>query len=49
MLMSIVSVLFILWMLGILSGYTLGGAIHIMLVVAIVVVLNNVIQSRRNV
>jgi hypothetical protein len=37
----------VLWLLGIVSSYTLGGFIHILLVLAIIVVLINVIQGRR--
>ena len=39
--------LLILWLLGMVSSYTLGGYIHILLVLAIVVVLIRVIQGRR--
>ena len=47
MLETIAVVLFILWLLGMVSSYTMGGLIHILLVVAIVVVLLRVIQGRR--
>jgi hypothetical protein len=47
MLWTICVVLLILWLLGMVSSYTLGGFIHILLVLAIVVVLINVIQGRR--
>jgi hypothetical protein len=47
MLWTIAVVLIILWLLGLVSSYTLGGFIHILLVLAIVVVLLNVIQGRR--
>jgi Family of unknown function (DUF5670) len=40
-------ILVILWLLGLVTSYTLGGFIHILLVVAIVVVLIRVIQGRR--
>jgi len=40
-------VLVILWMLGLVSGYTIGGFIHILLVIAVVVVLIRIIQGRR--
>ncbi len=46
MLMTIVIVLVILWLLGIATAYTMGGLIHILLVVAVVVVLVRVIQGR---
>ena len=47
MLETIVILLVILWLLGILSSYTMGGLIHILLVIAIVVVLLRVIGGRR--
>jgi len=47
MLETIAVVLVILWLLGMVSSYTLGGVIHILLVLAIVVVLIRVIQGRR--
>ena len=46
MLWTIAVILLILWLLGMVSSYTLGGYIHILLVVAIVVVLIRVIQGR---
>ena len=47
MLMTIAVLLIILWLLGMISAYTLGGFIHILLVVAIIVLLVRVIQGRR--
>ena len=47
MLWTIAVVLVVLWLLGLVSSYTLGGFIHILLVLAIIVVLVNVIQGRR--
>ncbi len=47
MLWTIAVVLIILWLLGLVTSYTMGGLIHILLVIAIVVVLINVIQGRR--
>ena len=47
MLETIAVVLIILWLLGFVSSYTMGGFIHILLVVAIVVILIRVIQGRR--
>jgi len=47
MLWTIAVVLLILWALGLVSSYTMGGFIHILLVIAIIVVLLNVIQGRR--
>ena len=49
MLWTIAAVLVILWLLGLVSGYTLGNFIHVLLVIAIVVVLIGVIQGRRSV
>ena len=46
MLETLVVVLLALWLLGLLTSYTLGGLIHILLVIAIVVVLVRVIQGR---
>jgi uncharacterized protein DUF5670 len=43
---TIVIILLVLWLLGLVTSYTLGGFIHILLVVAIVVVLIRVIQGR---
>jgi len=48
MLWTIVAVLLILWVLGLVSSYTMGGLIHILLVIAIIVILVNVIQGRRS-
>ena len=47
MLWTIAVILIILWLLGLVSSYTMGGFIHILLVVAIIVILVNVIQGRR--
>jgi hypothetical protein len=47
MLWTIAVVLIILWLLGLVSSYTMGGFIHILLVIAIVVVLLNIIRGRR--
>lgn len=47
MLYTIAVVLIILWLLGLVSSYTMGGFIHILLVIAIVVVLLRVISGRR--
>lgn len=47
MLYTIAVVLLILWLLGLVTSYTLGGFIHILLVVALVVVLINVFSGRR--
>ncbi|MGZ5207993.1 MAG: lmo0937 family membrane protein [Sulfuricurvum sp.] len=47
MLESIALILIILWILGLVTSYTVGGFIHILLVIAIVVILIRVIQGRR--
>ncbi len=47
MLYTIAVVLLILWLLGLVSSYTMGGFIHILLVIAIVVVLLRIISGRR--
>jgi hypothetical protein len=47
MLWTIAVILAVLWLLGLVSSYTMGGFIHILLVLAIVVVLINLIQGRR--
>ena len=46
MLSTIVIVLVVLWLLGVVTSYTVGGLIHILLVVAIIAVLLRVIQGR---
>ena len=47
MLWTIVVILLILWFLGLVTSYTMGGLIHILLVIAIIVVVVNLIQGRR--
>ena len=47
MLETIAIVLIILWLLGLVSSYTMGGFIHLLLVVALVVIVIRVIQGRR--
>jgi hypothetical protein len=47
MLWTIFVILLVLWLLGMVSSYTLGGFIHILLILAIAVVLIRVIQGRR--
>jgi hypothetical protein len=47
MLWTIAVILIILWLLGFISGYTIGGFIHILLVIAIIVVLIRIIQGRK--
>ena len=46
MLSTVIIVLVVLWLLGMATSYTLGGLVHILLVVAIIVVLMRIIQGR---
>jgi hypothetical protein len=47
LLWTVAVILIILWLLGLVTSYTLGGFVHILLVLAIVVILIRVIQGRR--
>jgi hypothetical protein len=47
MLYTIAMVLLVLWVLGLVTSYTMGGFIHILLVIAVVMILLQVIQGRR--
>jgi hypothetical protein len=47
MLYTVAVVLLILWLLGLVSSYTMGGLIHILLVVALIVVVVNLLQGRK--
>jgi hypothetical protein len=47
MLWTIAAIMTVLWLLGLVSSYTMGGLIHFLLVVAIIVVLVRLIQGRR--
>jgi len=47
MLYTIAVVLIVLWLLGFVSAYTMGGLIHVLLVIAVVVILIRLIQGRR--
>ena len=47
MLWTIALILIVLWILGLVSSYTMGGFIHILLVIAVVVVLIRVIRGRK--
>ncbi len=47
MLWTIFVILVVLWLLGLISGYTIGGYIHLLLIIAIVVVLIRIIQGRK--
>jgi hypothetical protein len=46
MLETVAVVLIVLWLLGLVSSYTMGGLIHVLLVIAVVVILIRVIQGR---
>ena len=48
MLWTLVVILLVLWVLGLVTSYTLGGVIHILLVIAIIVIVINLIQGRRS-
>lgn len=47
MLMIIAIILLVLWLLGLVSSYTIGGFIHILLVVAVIILLVRLIQGRK--
>ena len=47
MLETIAVILVILWLLGLVSGYALGGFVHVLLVIALIVIVVRVIQGRR--
>jgi hypothetical protein len=47
MLWTIVLILLVLWLLGLVSSYTLGGFIHLLLVVAIIIVIVNLVRGRK--
>jgi hypothetical protein len=47
MLWTIAMILVVLWLLGLVSSYTLGGFIHVLLVLAVIIVLIRLIQGRR--
>ena len=47
MLYTIAAVILVLWLLGLATSYTLGGFIHVLLVIAVVMVLLNLIRGRR--
>lgn len=49
MLWTIFVILLILWLLGLVSGYALGGFIHLLLVVAVIILLINLLGGRRTV
>jgi hypothetical protein len=47
MLYTLAVVLIILWLLGLISGYAMGGFIHVLLIIAVVMILVNLISGRR--
>ena len=47
MLYTIAVVLIVLWLLGLVTSYTMGGFIHVLLVIAVIMILVNVIQGRK--
>lgn len=47
MLWTIAVILIVLWALGLVSSYTMGGFIHILLIIAVIVLLLNIIQGRK--
>jgi hypothetical protein len=47
MLWTVAVILVVLWLLGLVSSYTLGGFIHVLLVVAVIVIVVQIIQGRR--
>jgi len=47
MLQTIALVLIVLWLLGMVSSYTMGGFVHVLLVIAVVMILIRIIQGRR--
>ena len=47
MLYTIALILIVLWLLGFISGFAIGGFIHILLVIAVIVILVQIIQGRR--
>lgn len=49
MLWTIAVILFILWALGMVSAYTMGGLVHILLVLAVVMIVINLLQGRRSI
>jgi hypothetical protein len=49
MLWTITIVLFVLWLVGLVSSYTMGGWIHILLVLAVIVLIFNLLSGRRTV
>lgn len=48
MLWTIAAILIVLWLVGLVSSYTMGGFIHILLVIALIIVIVNFVQGRRS-
>lgn len=48
MLWTIVVILLVLWLLGLVSSYTMGGFLHLLLVIAVIMIVVNLIQGRRS-
>lgn len=48
MLWTIITILAVLWLLGMVTSYTAGGLIHVLLVIAVIVFLYNIITGRRS-
>lgn len=49
MLWTLFVILLVLWALGLLTGYTMGGVLHVLLVIAVIVVLVQVLQGRKRI
>lgn len=47
MLWTVFVILVVLWLLGLVSGYTLGGFVHVLLVIAVIVVLVRIVQGKK--
>ena len=47
MLYTIAAILIILWLLGLVSSYTMGGFVHLLLIIALIIVVANFLQGRR--
>lgn len=47
MLWTIFGILVVLWLLGLVTGTTLGGLVHVLLVIAVIVLVINILQGRR--
>lgn len=48
MIYTLVAILLILWLVGLVTSYTMGGVIHLLLVIAVVVLIFNLLQGRRS-